>query len=501
MNELIIIILLSIVFTFLAFIISQFMMKWFKITNAKNKFGILIIAMLTAFSVFSFTIITANSNFENGSTIKKDIETLSEEYSSIIMVVEETDILENNMDSNKNFITNLNCYSSGNLEYSSFSPYYKITTFFPNMLGYQNNILLGIIKQYQNEKTKIINQYNPNEGEIDLSSSFITHIDEKTENTKNDPLYPFFIMNIFLIIFSCLYLIFSFIFGKKLVLKRNNAKECQDPVINKIVQDLLNELKIKKIKVYLYDGDPNAFIFGFPASLALSNNLINCLSRKELISAIRHELAHIKNKDIIIKPILQTMRILFFYNPIVHVIYHKIMKERELMADSLFVNSKEEKITLIEALIKIHKYTNKRKPLYQTIISSCFLSLIPYKSKKLDLKDRYNHLFRKNIRKSFYSTLICLIILISNISMVAIARNVLYDTDNSIIKEELLIEDLDVVDKKDYSDHVKYVFRVFEDYHPEFYKKCVVYYILLDSHNNDLSQRELFDTVKLLLNG
>jgi len=470
MNELIITIFLSILFTFITFIISQFMMKWLKITNAKNRFGVLIIVMLTALSVFSFTIISANSNFENGTNIKNDIGSLTEEYSSLIMIVEETNIIEDNLDTDENYMTNSNYDSSGNLESISHSPYYRITTFIPNMSNYKNNILLEIIKQYQNEKTELINQYNPSEEDIVISSSFINQIDEKTENEKNEPLFLFFIFNLFLIIISCYYLILSFIFGKRLILERYNAKECLDPVINKIVQDLLNELKIKKIKVYLFDGDPNAFVFGFQASLAISNKLIACLSKKELTTAIRHELAHIKNKDMIIKPILQTMRIILFYNPIVHILYHMIMKERELMADSLFINSKEEKITLIETLIKIHKYSNHRKLLSQTIINSYSLSLIAYNSKKLEITDRFNHLFGNNTKKSFYSILICLIIFISNISMIAIARNVLDDNDFTIVEDEILIGDLDIADASVYPNHVKYVFRVFEDVHPEFYK-------------------------------
>ncbi|MCK5301398.1 MAG: hypothetical protein KAJ21_05785, partial [Thermoplasmatales archaeon] len=275
MNELIITIFLSVIFTFIAFIISQFMMKWFKITNAKNRFGVLFIVMLTAFSVFSFTIITANPNIENGYTIKNDLASLSEEYSSFIMVVEETDTIEDNADYDKNSITN--CYSSGNLESNSLSPYYRITTFIPNMSEYTNNILFEIIRQYQNEKSSLINQFNPNEEEIDISSNLINQIDEKTENEKIEPLFLFFMFNIFLIVISGLYLLLSFIFGKKLILNRYNAKKCRDPVINKIVQELLKELKIKKINIYLFNGDPNAFVFGLPASLAISTKLITCL--------------------------------------------------------------------------------------------------------------------------------------------------------------------------------------------------------------------------------
>jgi hypothetical protein len=68
------------------------------------------------------------------------------------------------------------------------------------------------------------------------------------------------------------------------------------------------------------------------------------------------------------------------------------------------------------------------------------------------------------------------------------------------MENEFLIEDLDLVNNKNCSNNVKYIFRVFEDYHPEIYKKCVIYYILLDSRNDNFSQRDLFETIKLLVN-
>jgi len=500
MNELVIMILLSVIFTFIAFTISQFMMKRFKITNAKNRFGVLIIVMLSAFSIFSFTIIGATSEYQNTSFLVEDTNLLSDEYSSIIVVVEEKDIKENATFDNKNVIPNSNIDSLNNFRGNSFPPYYKITAFIPNITSFQNNILSEIIKQYQTGNSQLINQYNTNLGEMDISTNIIDPIDEKLENEKNEPLFFFYLLNIFLVVFSLLYLIFSFIFGKKLIMKRYKLRESNDLNINKLVTELVDELKIKKMRIYLYDGVPNAFVFGFPASIAISNKLISFLSEKELTSAIRHELAHIKNNDIFIKPLLQVMRIIFFYNPIIHILYYLVLRERELMADSLFINSKEEKITLIETLIKIHKHVNQKKILSHTIINSYSLSLIAYNSKKLEITDRFNHLFGNNTKKSFYTILVCLIILISNISMIAIATNVLDDSNHAAFEDDFVVEDFDIDDKSVYSNHVKYVFKVFEDSHPVLYKKCVVYYVLVDVKNNNLSSRDLVSTVKLLLN-
>ena len=77
----------------------------------------------------------------------------------------------------------------------------------------------------------------------------------------------------------------------------------------------------------------------------------------------------------------------------------------------------------MEAIVKIHGFTNYHKLLPRSIYGSCSLSLITHNIKKLEIKDRFNHLFNKKVKKTFYTTLICMIILLSNISIIAIAQN------------------------------------------------------------------------------
>jgi beta-lactamase regulating signal transducer with metallopeptidase domain len=307
----------------------------------------------------------------------------------------------------------------------------------------------------------------------------------------------FFILNLFLIILCSFYIFFSFSFGKRLILKNYNAKECKDPKVLDMVQRLSKEFNIKMINVFIIDGAPNAFVFGYPISLAISKELIRCLSKKELCMAIRHELAHVNNKDYIIKPILQALRILFFYNPIVHVLYYKMVRERELMADSLFINSKDEKVTLMEALVKIHKYQKQKKLISSTIYDSYTLSLLSNNLNKLEIKDRFNHLFGHNIKKSLISTFICIIILVSNISMVSVAKNVLDTPSQVLAGEEDLSDDLEY-ENENYSHPIKYVFRVFENYHSDFNKKCIIYFVFLEIHKDHLSYKDLLTTVKSL---
>lgn len=301
-----------------------------------------------------------------------------------------------------------------------------------------------------------------------------------------------------LIITSILYLVFSILFGKKLVLKKYNAKESKNNFINNLIYNLADELKINKINIYLYDGEPNAFVFGFPKSIAISNKMIDLLSKKELQSAIKHELSHIKNNDILVKPILQMMRIIFFYNPLVHIIYYSMIRERELMADSVFITSKVEKISLIEALIKINKYSNKKQLFTQRIIGTYSLPLLSYNSKKLAISERFDHLFGNHTKKTIYTIFISFIIIISNMSMIAFANSVIRDSNDNEIADGYVIENLNISRNLSY-DHIKSIYKVFKDNNPQIYKKCVIYYVLVDIKSNLLSQRDLLNTIKFLL--
>jgi beta-lactamase regulating signal transducer with metallopeptidase domain len=502
MYELAITIALAILFTLFSYIFSHILMKRFKITHPKNRFWVYAIVMMTAFSIFSFSFIAIGFSPNNG--IQSDIiNNESEEVSySMVMVLEETGLgdSENCISNNGILINNSPLISSIDKTVEENSSLHSTIAFFSNFSEKQSKLISQMFSRYRTDLYDISNSANPTEEETVISSLFtdIVYQDFNTKSTNSYYISVFLIVNLLLIIICALYLTFSFVVGKKYIIRNFNAKECDNSEILKIAEGLSKELKIKSIKVFVYDGAPNAFVFGFPASLAISKELINCLSKKELCMAIRHELAHIKNKDLIIKPILQVLRILFFYNPIVHLLYYKMIREMELMADSLFINSKKEKVTLMEALVKIHKNSTRQKLLSKNYYDSYSLSLLSNNFNKLEIIDRFNHLFGRNVKKSFYSFLICLIILISNISMMGVAKNVLDNSDFEYIEQKIISDDLS--DEKFNNSHqVKYIFRVFEEYYPEFYKKYSIYLVLIDIQKENLSSKDLFNTIKLLL--
>lgn len=107
---------------------------------------------------------------------------------------------------------------------------------------------------------------------------------------------------------------FSYWFSDKIVLKMYKAREvtpAQAPELYGIVQSLALRAELPMPKVYLIPKDaPNAFATGRNpqnAVVAVTEGLLNILNKEELAGVLAHELAHVRNRDILIGTIAATM--------------------------------------------------------------------------------------------------------------------------------------------------------------------------------------------------
>ncbi|HDI72719.1 MAG: hypothetical protein DRN25_02070 [Thermoplasmata archaeon] len=367
MNELIVAMLLSISLSFLAFLFSNKMIKLLHINHPRDRFWIYMFALLTAFSIFLIPFLLTKA-YPNEPVGGIEINSICDGKSSVLIETEN--------------------YTTGKLP--PFPPKGKI------MISRNGHLIFPSMTHSANR-----------EG----SFTFL-------------PFIP-------LTLFSVLYLIFGLFLGKVHLLRKLNAERCREPNILRIVEEISKELNIKKPTTFIYDGDPNAFVFGYPACLLISKNLIKCLSEEEIRLVIYHELSHIKNKDTLLKPLLQALRILFFYNPVVHLIFYRIIKERELMADEMYIDSKKDKVTFMSALVKIHEYGKREgRPSI-----SWALAILDYIPKRLSLNERFNNLFGVNRRKFLHTILICSIILLSNLTLLMAVKEIsLFDNIERILE-------------------------------------------------------------------
>ncbi len=107
---------------------------------------------------------------------------------------------------------------------------------------------------------------------------------------------------------------FSYWFSDKIVLKMYRAQEAtpqQAPEIYDMVRELARRAQLPMPKVYVIPQEaPNAFATGRNpqhAVVAVTEGLVQLMNREEVMGVLAHEMAHVKNRDILIGSIAATM--------------------------------------------------------------------------------------------------------------------------------------------------------------------------------------------------
>ncbi len=107
---------------------------------------------------------------------------------------------------------------------------------------------------------------------------------------------------------------FSYWYSDKIVLKMYRAQPVspsESPELYQMVENIAQKAGLPMPRVFLIpDESPNAFATGRNpqhAVVAVTRGLINLMNRNEIEGVIAHEMAHIKNRDILIGSIAATM--------------------------------------------------------------------------------------------------------------------------------------------------------------------------------------------------
>ncbi|MBI2619971.1 MAG: zinc metalloprotease HtpX [Ignavibacteriales bacterium] len=114
--------------------------------------------------------------------------------------------------------------------------------------------------------------------------------------------------------FSLLMNVGMYWFSDKIVLMTYRAREVTEeeaPRLHSMVRRLATQANLPLPRVYVIPGEtPNAFATGrnpHHAAVAATEGLLRLLSDDELEGVIAHELAHIRNRDILVSTIVATM--------------------------------------------------------------------------------------------------------------------------------------------------------------------------------------------------
>ena len=117
----------------------------------------------------------------------------------------------------------------------------------------------------------------------------------------------------YLYVFAALALVMNlgaYFFSDRIVLRMNHAREvslADAPELHAMIEELSAKAQIPKPRVYVMaEEQPNAFATGRNPQhgvVAVTEGLLHLLDRREIRGVLAHEIAHIKNRDILVSSV------------------------------------------------------------------------------------------------------------------------------------------------------------------------------------------------------
>lgn len=209
----------------------------------------------------------------------------------------------------------------------------------------------------------------------------------------------------------------TYFFSDKIVLFMYRAKEIKEkdePKLYKMIREVTHLAQIPMPRVYIIPSDsPNAFATGRNpkhAAVAVTKGIMNLLSERELKGVIAHEVAHVKNRDILIQTIAATVAgvisylanmaiwfgiggdddnggiigaiIIAILAPIIALIIQlAISRSREYLADSTGAKTIHDPKALADALEKLDKGISKNPLRFGNNSTSSLFIANPFNAK------------------------------------------------------------------------------------------------------------------------
>ena len=132
--------------------------------------------------------------------------------------------------------------------------------------------------------------------------------------------YYFQVSGYLIVLLAILLVFFQWLIGPKIIWWTTNMRLLEKneyPWLWEMVKDLCEETKTPLPKLAIVrSSSPNAFVFGrTPSSavLAITNGLLNTLTKDEVKAVVAHEVGHIAHKDMIVMTIVGAIPIIAYF--------------------------------------------------------------------------------------------------------------------------------------------------------------------------------------------
>jgi beta-lactamase regulating signal transducer with metallopeptidase domain len=167
----------------------------------------------------------------------------------------------------------------------------------------------------------------------------------------------FALISLALVIIAVFCFLSMFVFSNRIVSRLLGCKPAADHRLLSVVEEVSREVGVTVKHVMISQKKHDAFVYGYPPSLAVGGDLLDILNDEELRIIIRHELYHVKGKDTLLKPMLTALCIIFLYNPMAWFLYRRLFIDRECCCDQKVLVSSHDTRTFLSLLLKVHDFT------------------------------------------------------------------------------------------------------------------------------------------------
>lgn len=169
--------------------------------------------------------------------------------------------------------------------------------------------------------------------------------------------------------------------------------------IDLMVSELSRTLKIEKPSIWIVDDEnPLLFIDGTTRNqdIIISKSLLTRYDKRELKSALAHELAHIVRRSNATTLLVFLARILMFYNPVSLLVFRRLIQDDEQVCDDLTVSITKDPRALASALAAF----SSKLPAKGTLNFSTLRDVIESSTHNLLLQERISRLENQDALES-----------------------------------------------------------------------------------------------------
>lgn len=205
--------------------------------------------------------------------------------------------------------------------------------------------------------------------------------------------------------------------------------------IDKILSRLCNEMKMKNVSYVISDNIQTPMTVGiFNKKIILSKEI---LEENEYEFILKHELFHIKNKDIEYKFLLLILNCIYWFNPIIYMFINQIEEILELNCDENVLKGKEQLDRVKYAEILLNQIEITRNKQYKFSMN--------FANRRKNIMKRFSNIVEKTSKKSIIgiATMSGILLIISTILIVSIPNINFAGIDNIInneVEENIVIK-------------------------------------------------------------